>query len=164
MSYSFASGRPPAESTARSIHDSNHVRQQSWRKLTSSCANLSIKRDSKPNEIADPLAPAPTGRVAPQKNLKRTADGSVKDEQTWEMSGLERSLFHRSTEAVPGHVKLSMDMDILRRRIAVIEACEKGKELRASILGQSQNSQERNNTWKSGRAKDTLDWKEAVLR
>jgi len=105
-----------------------------------------------------------TGRGASQKNLKRRVDGSMKDEQTWEMSGLERSPLDEAAEAAPGHVKLSMDMDILKRRIAVIEACERARELRASALGNSENSSRRDNTWRSDRAGDTMHWKEAVLR
>lgn len=154
MNHQFVSEQRQARSTLRSTYDYNHVRQQSWNNLTSSCVNLSIKRDPSANEVV--------GQPAPQK--KRRVDGSVKEESTWELSELEHSLPQEVAEASAGQLKLSMDMDLLRRRIAVIQAHEKGKELRASASGQLHNSRLRNKTWSWEQADDMLDWKEGVLR
>jgi len=145
---------------------SKHVRLQLWECLTGSCANLSLQP---PPPTTTKASTWTTGAVSEQfqPSRKRTSDGSVKDDQAWKTSDLEDSLLSISSLEDTTQVQVAMDMDILRRRIAIIQAWERGAVAR-SCTGRRDHAagkqQGKGRISSDQRQNSILDWKEEVLR
>lgn len=164
------------------------VREQSWDRLTDRYANLVIKAlpqgkpaaiNSHPREQPNETQPQRKRRVdgtikdAPvwptdSPTKKRRADGSIEDEQIWGTDGLITGLIQEASGRQTSKVRLHMDVDVLRRRIALIEACEQSKQQRKGSAGpekaiypQQANDGKCNSRTEHGM---TFDWEEAVLR
>lgn len=145
---------------------SKHVRLQSWERLTGSCADLSLQGPPPTTTKALPWTMRPASEQ-PQHSRKRSSDGNVKDDQAWKMSDLEDSLLSMSSTEDTAQVQVAMDMDILRRRIAIIQAWERGAEARSRTRGSDHaaGKQKRTGRVSSDQQQNRiLDWKEEVLR
>ncbi|OAL22051.1 hypothetical protein AYO22_07491 [Fonsecaea multimorphosa] len=112
-------------------------------------------------------------RRAPQTSpqRKRTADGAIKRQRVSPISDPRDGLLPHDDHRRNSDVKLKMDLDILRRRIAVIEAQEQGsfqhrsgsKRAEPVGLGQQQQQQTRGTQYPEPE-NSLMDWKEVTLR
>ncbi len=93
---------------------------------------------------------------------KRTFDGLVKDEQSEDLSALMQSLQlqqSRGTERA-AQARLSMEVDVLQRRIATVQSYERGRDVQKATSEQSKPTRS-----KAPQTEDPLlDWGEEVLR
>lgn len=80
--------------------------------ITAECADLSIKTDILQQDGA---------RLKSNCQKKRRADGSLKNEEVWTMGELKPVLQSQCMGQKASEVQLRMDVDNLRRRIAVLE-------------------------------------------
>ncbi|KIW93145.1 uncharacterized protein Z519_05750 [Cladophialophora bantiana CBS 173.52] len=151
-------------------------RQQSGNNLTASFSNLKIA--SLPNKMPAAIWPR-TGdssrETRPQR--KRTVDGAIKDQRNSPpVSFGENELAQHDGYRQTPNMKLKLDLDILRRRIAAIEAQEQGsiqdKSVSKGARGQKplarMRPQQQKTSTKGRQDPETenslMDWKEAVIR
>jgi hypothetical protein len=149
---------PPRSKPAKPLR---HVRKESWHRLTKSCADLIITK----LPSATPSTTRLSGPTPSQK--KRRSDGSLKEDGDWQTPTLQEGVLQTPSRKRSLKARLSMDLDVLRRRIAVIEAHDRGRELREAGSGpvqadwESQLSRRRSALRKEH---TILDWEEAVVR
>ncbi|EXJ61190.1 uncharacterized protein A1O5_11982 [Cladophialophora psammophila CBS 110553] len=149
--------------------------QQSRNHLTASFSNLKIA--SLPSEMPAAIWPTGDSSRQTQPQRKRTVDGAIKDQRILPTFNLrENEPAQRDSYGQTPNMKFKMDLDILRRRIAAIEAQEQGsiqdKSVTKRAKGRKQLAglrQQQQKTRMKGRQdpeteNSLMDWKEAVIR
>lgn len=162
-------GQTTSAVTFRQLVKPTHVRRQSWDVLANNYATMRLEEAAlSMTAVTNSMPNQSTNQALPQK--KRRADGSVKSEQIWRMVELKDGLLQQATSGRMSKARLHMEMDLLKRRIAVIEAQERGRESRKMASRRLPANAKRNQHIKKGRHYETtaarriLDWEEAVLR
>ncbi|OAL36738.1 hypothetical protein AYO20_04070 [Fonsecaea nubica] len=106
---------------------------------------------------------------------KRTADGAIKLQHSSRISEQRDDLRLHSDYKRTSDVKMKMDLDILRRRIALIEAQEQGSTQHRSVskrargqqqqlAGRGQRQQQIGDRQDAETKNNLTDWKEAIIR
>ncbi|KIW76652.1 hypothetical protein Z517_09096 [Fonsecaea pedrosoi CBS 271.37] len=106
---------------------------------------------------------------------KRTADGAIKHQHSSRISDQRDELRLHSDYKRTSDVKMKMDLDVLRRRIALIEAQEQGNTQHRSVskrargqqqqlAGRGQRQQQIGDRQDAETKNNLTDWKEAIIR
>ena len=151
---------------------STHVRHHAWDYLIRSCQNLRISNDS--HQIpATALSHENNTTQATKPQRKRTSDGSIKDGQSWRVDDLRSVLLQAYNDGQISDTRLHMETDMLRRRLAAIEAQEQCNSSPAAPSRQTRTEQQRlaaqqKLQGKCRRVSETehkmVEWQETVLR
>jgi len=154
---------PPRTKPAKPLR---HQRKESWHRLTKSCADLTITAPPSTMQSTTRVSTTRLSEPTPSQK-KRRSDGSLKGDGSWQAPSLQEGSLPTPSWKRSLRARLSMDMDVLRRRIAVIEAQDRSRALRVANSGQVQAAWESQVSMRRAairREHTILDWEEPVLR
>ena len=150
---------------------STDTMNSTWKDLNYRFRDLRISDNQDTVTTASSLAPCGRSRDKMHQK-KRTAAGDIKNEQSWQVDDLRYALQNAPSGEKKSNSRLLMEMDVLSRRIATIEAQSRSRNCPASLrrygafterIGEHHDSE-----GKCGQATKgedtTVGWEEAVLR
>lgn len=142
------------------------MRHDSWDHLTLKCEDLTFRDEA--NRISVQGSFQQDTAAQPKKpQRKRTLAGTIKEGKEWHVANLTSALLQGYTGNQDPTMKLRMDADILRRRIAAIEAQKKDRKAPAASPKETESQRQRvqNACGRDAEGQhNILDWQEIVLR